>query len=220
MSLTRRLLRWFSSTAVLTAALFGLAGRWDLPLFWAYVALGSGSMLAGSLVIDPGLLRERRRPGPGGVDRRRPLCFQLSAGAAIVLAALDAGRFHWSAPVPLGLSLAALLGLALSFAGLVWAVANNPFFSPVVRIQAERGHVVVRSGPYGLVRHPGYLASVAAAPCGALALGSWWALVPAAAFVILMLRRTAIEDRFLHQELPGYREYAAAVRFRLVPGVW
>jgi protein-S-isoprenylcysteine O-methyltransferase Ste14 len=96
----------------------------------------------------------------------------------------------------------------------------NRFFSPVVRIQSERGHHLVDSGPYRLVRHPGYAGSLLSCVGGALALGSCWALVPVGALGVLILRRIVVEDRFLKANLEGYAEYSERVRYRLLPGVW
>ena len=95
----------------------------------------------------------------------------------------------------------------------------NKFAEITVRIQTERGHKVVDTGPYAIVRHPFYVASfwLAGIP---LSLGSYWALIPAAITVLVVVVRTALEDRTLQSELPGYKEYAARVRYRLIPGVW
>jgi protein-S-isoprenylcysteine O-methyltransferase Ste14 len=90
----------------------------------------------------------------------------------------------------------------------------------MVRIQEDRGHQVVTGGPYRYVRHPMYVGIILLFPCMALFLGSWWALVPASLIAILMVIRTALEDRTLRAELPGYAEYAQRVRYRLLPGVW
>jgi protein-S-isoprenylcysteine O-methyltransferase Ste14 len=100
------------------------------------------------------------------------------------------------------------------------AIVTNRFFSVAVRVQNDRGHRVVTGGPYAIVRHPGYLGMIVAAPASALALGSWWALVPALAYSGLIARRAAVEDRFLQSSLDGYAEYADRVRFRLIPRVW
>jgi protein-S-isoprenylcysteine O-methyltransferase Ste14 len=99
-------------------------------------------------------------------------------------------------------------------------MAVNPFLSTVVRIQDDRGHYVVMTGPYRYVRHPMYSAIFIMWPGIALALGSWWALIPAAVIDIIFVIRTALEDRTLQAELPGYAEYAQRTRYRLVPGVW
>ena len=114
----------------------------------------------------------------------------------------------------------ALVGYAAGMALAVCAMAANRFFSPVVRIQHERGHTLVTSGPYRFVRHPGYVGAILASLCGGVALGSWWSLVPLAPFAALFLRRTAVEDRMLRADLDGYAGYAERVRYRLVPGLW
>jgi protein-S-isoprenylcysteine O-methyltransferase Ste14 len=101
-----------------------------------------------------------------------------------------------------------------------WAMATNPFLSTIVRIQDDRGQYVVTSGPYRYVRHPMYAATLLMWPGIALELGSWWALISAAVIVIVFVIRTALEDRTLQAELPGYVDYAQHTRYRLVPGVW
>lgn len=101
-----------------------------------------------------------------------------------------------------------------------WAQAVNRFFEPGVRLQRERGQYVVTSGPYAAVRHPGYAGALMTFAGLALALGSWWALVPAAVAGALLILRTALEDALLRERLEGYADYARRVRFRLVPGVW
>ena len=216
----RLVLRIPFALAALGAILFGTAGRWDLPFVWGYLAVNAGVMVAGALLIDRGLLRERARPGSGGVDRSLRFTVLPFFGAHLVVAGLDVGRFHWSGELPAGWQLAALLGLALSMSLSVWSMHANRFFSPVVRIQSERGHQVITSGPYRWVRHPGYLAVFGAILCGGPALGSWWSVLVVSPMVPLIIRRTIIEDRYLHQHLEGYVEYAEHVRYRLVPWIW
>jgi protein-S-isoprenylcysteine O-methyltransferase Ste14 len=106
--------------------------------------------------------------------------------------------------------------------GAVAALAMyvNRFFSTTVRIQSERGHVVVSGGPYRVVRHPGYVGMLLVYAAIPFALGSRWALALAALTVILVVVRTALEDGTLRADLPGYAEYAGKVRYRLLPGVW
>jgi protein-S-isoprenylcysteine O-methyltransferase Ste14 len=99
-------------------------------------------------------------------------------------------------------------------------MVSNKFFSTSVRIQMERDHTVASGGPYRYVRHPGYVGYIVSGFAAPLALGSLWALIPAAITLCLLVVRTALEDRTLQDELDGYREYAARVRYRLLPGVW
>jgi protein-S-isoprenylcysteine O-methyltransferase Ste14 len=110
--------------------------------------------------------------------------------------------------------------IALGYAFAAWALIENRFFSSVVRIQADRGHVVCDSGPYRMVRHPGYAGSIPPLVGMVLALSSMWTLIPAAVALIIAVIRTALEDRTLQDELPGYRDYAGRVRYRLIPGIY
>ena len=125
----------------------------------------------------------------------------------------------WSA-VPLSIVILGYVLLAAGIAVSTWAQAVNRFFEPGVRLQRERGQQVISSGPYAIVRHPGYVGAVMIFAGLALALASWWALVPAAWASAVLIMRTSWEDTFLQAELDGYADYASHVRFRLVPGFW
>jgi protein-S-isoprenylcysteine O-methyltransferase Ste14 len=209
--------------AVASASLlFGAAGRWDLPMFWAYLSVWLAAIVLTALTADLDLMRERLRPAARGRDNLallRGLGFLVMVGHW-VLAGLDVGRYHWSIPVPAGLQFLGLLGLVASFGLIRWAQHVNRFFSSALRIQRDRGHHVITSGPYSYVRHPGYAAFILAGVCSGLVLGSWPALLFPLGFAVLFIRRAAVEDRLLKQELEGYAEYAALVRYRLVPGLW
>ena len=197
--------------------IFVSAGRWNLPMVWGVVAVLTIFLLVLVAIGDPGMVRERRKPGPGNRDRlTRPLSAVLLPSHWI-LVGLDVGRFRWSL-VPWEIQIAGLVGYAAAVAVVLWAMRVNPFYSSVVRVQADRGHHPITTGPYRSVRHPGYAASILAAVCGGLALGSWLAMLPILAYVALLVRRTLLEDRLLQQELDGYAEYAQQVRFRLVKG--
>ena len=139
-----------------------------------------------------------------------------------VLMFISAGLdFRWHGlRFPMWVTLAGLLVAMSGAAVTATAMYANRFFSSTVRIQTDRGHAVVSSGPYGLVRHPGYVGMFLAYLAMPVALGSLWALTPAVLTAILLVIRTALEDRTLRAELPGYAEYAATVRYRLLPGVW
>ena len=205
---------------LLPGILFGCAGRWDLPLVWAYVGVLISATVAVLLAIDPDLLRERVKPGPGGEDRNLRFLAMPFFLAHLVIAGLDVGRFHWSDTIPTWVRVGGLLGVAFAYSLTIWAMRVNRFFSPVVRIQTERGHRLVTSGPYAWVRHPGYAAALIMIGASGLALGSWWSLSANVPVVLLIFRRLLIEDRFLKQNLDGYRDYATRVRYRLMPGVW
>ena len=176
-------------------------------------------MVLAQFLMDPELRQERMKPAPGGIDRQirwAMLPFMLGYW---VVAGLDI-RWHGSEIIPQGWRVLGLAGLAASLGLALWALTQNRFFSPVVRVQTERGHHLISSGPYRFIRHPGYLGGAGSALCGAIVLGSWWAFLPAAGVVGVLVRRTILEDRFLHRELAGYPEYAGTVRYRLLPGIW
>ncbi len=200
--------------------IFASAGRVDLPVVWACIGVLVTAAVVGYSLMDPGLRKERMRPAPGGLDRRLRFAVMPFFLGHLVFAGLDIGRLHVSDTVPIALRIAGVVGYALSMALTIWAMWTNRFFSPVVRIQAERGHRLVTGGPYRLVRHPGYLGACGSIVFGGLALGSWWALAALAVPFALMIRRAIIEDRFLHENLDGYREYAERRKWRLMPGVW
>lgn len=203
--------------------LFGAAGRWDLPAFWLWLAV----MVAGSCAVlpllartSPGLIEERLHPGAAGRDP-----FGVAMGVAdllamLVLAGLDAGRFRWGPPVPPAAAIAAWVTIVGGFALVAWAMGVNRFFSSAVRIQSDRGQVVVTTGPYALVRHPGYTGGLLFMLGIGPALGSWWAAAPVLPALVWIVRRALLEDAMLRHELAGYADYAARVRFRLLPGVW
>lgn len=182
-------------------------------------------VVAGMAVVFAGeweLVRERMRRGPGTKwwDRLFWAFYGPMNLAVVVTAAVGEGRGRWGGAVPWW---GVAAGYALFLPGAVlhlWAVRANPFYAGTVRIQEERGQEVVSSGPYGIVRHPGYTGIVLMMAGMALALGSARALVPVAGVAALLVARTALEDRALRRELPGYEAYAARIRFRLLPGLW
>ena len=206
--------------ALVGAVLFGCAGRWDLPLFWAYLGVWAAALVAGGIVSDPTLTRERLLPGPGGQDfLSAAVLIPLWLGQQVV-AGLDVGRFHWSDSVPPAVQVTGLVAMAAALAVVVWAMAVNRFFSSVIRIQTDRGHRLVTSGPYRYVRHPAYAAFPFLMVGSGLALGSWLAALVGVLLVLPILRRTAMEDRALREQLEGYADYAQQVRYRVLPGVW
>jgi protein-S-isoprenylcysteine O-methyltransferase Ste14 len=202
------------------AALFVSAGTVAMLGFWIYVTIFAAVIAASFAFLDPGLLRERMRPG----GQRPPLglrLFTLVVLTHLIIAGLDRGRFHWSDDVPAWLRGAGLLAVAAGYGLAFWAMRVNRFFSSVVRIQSDRGQHVVTTGPYGWIRHPGYLAGLVIILSSGVALGSWLAT---AMLIVLslpfLLYRAITEDRVLQAELAGYRDYAARVPWRILPGIW
>jgi protein-S-isoprenylcysteine O-methyltransferase Ste14 len=201
--------------------LFGSAGRVDLPWVWGYLALWLVYLVAAievALRLNPDLVRERMKPP----SDREPLTRRLAVVPGIghlVVAGLDVGRFGWSSIGP-AIHTAGFVALAAGMALIGWTFAANRFASSAVRIQDERGQTVVSTGPYALVRHPMYLGVLLMTLGSGPALGSWWALLVVSPIVPIFVRRTRIEDRMLHEELPGYAEYARSTRWRIVPGVF
>ena len=127
---------------------------------------------------------------------------------------------HGGAGSPLWLIVPGFILISLGYAISAWAYAENRFFSSVVRIQADRGHAVCDSGPYRIVRHPGYGGNILALLGIVLALSSMWTLIPVAVALIISVIRTVLEDQTLQDQLPGYRDYARRVRYRLIPGIY
>ncbi|HEV2419978.1 MAG TPA: isoprenylcysteine carboxylmethyltransferase family protein [Terriglobia bacterium] len=213
------LTRWVASSFVLATMLMLCAGRVNGALT-AYLLIFAGMGLAIALVTDSSQGKERRKPGPAEIHPGSRVAASLLFLATVLVAALDAGRFHWTQPASETTQDFALALLMLAAVLQVWAMAVNPFFSTAIRIQPERRHELVTSGPYSFVRHPGYLAMTIIMPATALTLGSVIALIPALSYSVLILHRTVSEDLFLTEELRGYVGYATAVPFRLIPGIW
>jgi protein-S-isoprenylcysteine O-methyltransferase Ste14 len=136
-----------------------------------------------------------------------------------ILAGLDQ-RYGWTGGFPVAVQIASWVVCALSYGLLIWAMASNTFFSQVVRIQIDRGHTVSTQGPYRYVRHPGYIGMIFFKLGMAILLTSWWALAASGLCVLIILLRTALEDKTLQNELIGYKNYTREVRYRLLPGVW
>jgi protein-S-isoprenylcysteine O-methyltransferase Ste14 len=172
----------------------------------------------------PGLMAERQNieniQNAKAWDKVLAPLMALSVGyPMVVVAGLD-HRYDWSSEFPLWLIALGFILISLGYAFATWALAENRFFSSVVRIQTDRGHVVCDTGPYRVVRHPGYAGNILALLGIVLALGSVWTLIPAAVASIIAVIRTVLEDRTLQGELPGYRDYARGVRYRLIPWIF
>lgn len=221
----RWLVRETLGNLILLAMLFGIVGYWDWWNGWAmsatYLLWTAGSIIF-ILPVNPQMLAERSRPQPGSKKWDMFMVGTMGIFVLItyVIACLDV-RFGWAQPFPLWVQVA---GVVVAVFGydilLIWSMAANAFFTAIVRIQTDRQHTVVSSGPYRFVRHPGYVAALLFYLATPFLLGSTWSVLPALLTAIVLVIRTALEDKTLQAELPGYREYAGRVRFRLLPGVW
>ncbi|MFC2055923.1 methyltransferase family protein [Chloroflexota bacterium] len=219
-----RLLRAFAIMGFFIAALFLPAGRLDWWAGWEFLIAFFSATIALTIWMrrrDPALMEERSRTAENvkSWDKVIMGVYTVLLFVMLVVAGLDAGRFGLS-DMPAALRALGWLGLLTAYALVWWVMASNPFLSEMVRIQDERGHVVVTTGPYNYVRHPMYVGTITALSTIPLVLGSYWALIPAVLIDFLFVVRTAMEDRTLTEELPGYREYASRIRYRLLPGIW
>jgi protein-S-isoprenylcysteine O-methyltransferase Ste14 len=207
------------------ALLFAPAGTLHWPAAWVFLAtigilgVGCGLWLAKT---DPALLAERMRPmmqhDQPAADKKFMLAFGVVALAWFVAIGVDR-RMHAS-DVPIALQALGLAMLLLSTGFIMWVMRSNSFAAPVVKLQTERGHRVISTGPYAFVRHPMYSGTVLFFIGAPLLLGSWWGVAMAPLFALLFAIRAGIEERALVEGLPGYADYAASVRYRLIPGIW
>jgi protein-S-isoprenylcysteine O-methyltransferase Ste14 len=209
-----------------SALLFGAAGTIRWPAAWAYLILfitGAFWLTLRLARRDPALLAERLKSpvqkGQPFWDKFFILLMTVAWCAWLVLMGLDVVRFRWSV-MPLWLQCVGAAMIVLSFWMIGRAFRENPFLTAVVRIQTERGHTVVSTGPYAIVRHPLYASLLIYLPATALMLGSWAGLAGSVVFLGAFVFRTAMEDRELQRGLAGYTEYAARVRYRLIPFIW
>jgi len=211
------------SVALPPVLFFSFAGRWNLWYVWAYAGilaiLFSFNLLA-LYLKSPDLLQERMKLPSGRAYWTGPIIPAIALLLQPPIAGLD-HRFHWSDIVPLAGVLAGLVIVAIGWGLVNWAELINPFFSGAVHIQADRGQMVISEGPYGIVRHPGYAGGLLACVAGGLALNSLLSIIPVVVITLpILIYRTMIEDQMLRDELAGYADYAAKVRYRLIPGVW
>ncbi len=203
-----------------------ISRRWDWWEAWVYAAISIlGFIISRALAArrNPGLLRERaqsmQQENTEPWDRLLAPLVALGSVFISVAAALDK-LFAWSPDISIPVEVVALLAILAGYVIGTYALMENRFFSGVVRIQSDRGHAVVSSGPYSWVRHPGYAGVLLTYLAMPFFLDSLWAVIPAILVLMALVIRTSLEDRTLQEKLDGYREYAARVRYRLVPGIW
>ncbi len=221
---------WFGiSLTYLSIPLFLLFCGGD-AIWWQAWSFCVMILLAG---IGGRYLAEKRHPGilveRSSIEKARnakpwdkvlaPLMALSFSFPLVIIAGLD-HRYEWTPSFPLWVNISGLVLIALGYAFATWALIENRFFSTTVYIQTDRGHSVCDSGPYAFVRHPGYAGNLLAVAGIIMGLNSLWSLIPAMAALVITVMRTSLEDRTLHDELPGYSDYAKRVNYRLFPGIY
>lgn len=207
--------------------LFGGAGTFKWAMAWAYIVLTMGGVILSRILVarvHPDLLAERSasmeaKDVPAWDRLLVPFISTIIPLLLMLVAGLDK-RFGWTQPVSAWVLAAGFLLVTAAITLAIWAMVTNRFFSAFVRIQGERGQQVVSSGPYALVRHPGYTGGLLANFGAPLMLGTLWTFVPSLIGIVLIILRTKLEDRFLFKELEGYQDYTQKVRYKLLPKIW
>lgn len=205
--------------------LFVSAGRIDTPRAWIFVGIISLHYPVSILILykfNPELINQRARgirQDTKSWDKVLMPAIVIMGYIVLVVVGLDVGRFQWSS---LSIHFAVLGFMLYIIAAILgnWAVITNPHFEPTVRIQKDRDHQVITTGPYKIVRHPGYVAAILFPVSISLIIGSVFGLIPAGINMLLLIIRTSLEDNTLQNELNGYSEYAKRVKYRLLPWVW
>jgi protein-S-isoprenylcysteine O-methyltransferase Ste14 len=226
-TLWKAVIRLYALMIFMLAILFLAAGTIKWWEAWAYVAQALFVMIFSRAFIilkNPELALERAEAGQKESAKSWdkvivPWVSIYLPMISWILAGLDK-RFGWSPDLSDTIQ---IIALVLIFAGGMfgtWAIITNQFFSSHVRIQTDRGHTVVDSGPYRIMRHPGYAGGLLSWIAAPFFFGSYSVTIPTVAAIILFIVRTSKEDRTLQEELPGYKEYAQEVRYRLLPGIW
>ncbi len=212
--------------SIMMLVFFISAGRIDIPRAWIFFGAAFIYNILSTLIVfryNPELIIVRlriKREGSRSWDEVLMRITNLTGILLIpIIAGLDVGRYNLSLLQPVFL----IPGFLLFIMGailVIWAMSVNKFFEPTVRIQKDRDHKVISTGPYRLIRHPGYLSGILWMSSIPLIIGSIYAIIPLNVYYILMILRTYLEDQTLQKELPGYYEYTKKVRYRLIPFIW
>lgn len=206
--------------AGLVLFVFLAAGTIALPYFFAVLGIQFLFVVLSLVFLDRDLIRERIKPAGKDQDPSAPKLLSIFYMLHLFIAALDCGRLHISDNVPPPVQAGAVIIYALAWVSIFWAMKVNKFFSSAIRIQDDRGQQVIDKGPYAIIRHPGYSAALFIFISEGIALGSWISVIPAALIIGKLVQRTLMEEKMLHENLPGYTEYTERVRYRWIPGVW
>lgn len=207
------------------AILFAAAGKLAWINAWIYVGLISIYQIISTVVLakaNPEVLNERGTVAKAGTktfDKVYVALYPVLSFGSLVIIGFDAVRFQWSF-MPFWLTFVGIFMFIAVSPIALWAMAINKFFEWTVRIQDDRNQYVCTSGPYKIMRHPGYAGLIISLLAYPLVLGSWWGFLPNFTLIFIIVIRTALEDRTLQKELPGYKGYAQQVKYRLIPFIW
>jgi protein-S-isoprenylcysteine O-methyltransferase Ste14 len=220
---TQMIVRALLAPILMIGLLFLVAGRWDYWQAWVYTIINTIVLaLMGTLLTKNSELVEERLNPKEGMKGWDKFYFAVTTPlymVALLIGGLDA-RFGWTRNMPLFIYWSSVVIYLIGQAIFLWARYTNNYFSSVVRIQTDRGQTVCKDGPYHYVRHPGYVGGFLFTITIGLVLGSWWACIPQLVAALMLVWRTAREDRTLKAELPGYAEFTKETKYRLLPGVW
>lgn len=203
-----------------------ISGDWAWWEAWTYAVTAIlGFVLSRALAAKrhPDILAERARSMQmkDAKSWDKVLSPLMAFGSVFILIVAGFDRLYsWTGPLSIPLEISAFSVLLLGFAFGAWALMENRFFSGVVRIQTDRGHHVVTTGPYRFIRHPGYVGALWTYLAMPLVFSALWAFIPAVLTLVVIVIRTEMEDATLQKELPGYKEYAQKTKYRLFPGIW
>jgi protein-S-isoprenylcysteine O-methyltransferase Ste14 len=220
-NILRRLAQVLFSIILIAVILLAGSGKIDWFYAWAYIAASLLVIIINAFIFPRELISERGRKKENVEKWDKVISGLISLPwvALYLIAGLDF-RWVWSPPFGIWVHIAGMIIFLVGNALVTWAMLSNTYFSTAVRIQYDRGHTVSSSGPYGFIRHPGYLGMIIYLLASPLLLGSVWALIPAGLSAVLFTIRTVFEDNTLKNKLKGYKEYAERVKYRLIPGIW
>lgn len=223
-SKVKKIVKAVLSVFLFLSLIFVPAGTFNWPEAWLFFILYI-LIVAGLLMWlkknNPDLLKERMsvKKDVKSWDKIIIVTYTIFLMILLIITGLDAVRFRWS-NMPFVLKALGFIGFIPAVVFSLWAMVENTYASDMVRIQENRGHKTCTTGPYRYVRHPMYVGVIILVLCFPLALGSFYAFIPGSIIAILFILRTSLEDKTLKKELPGYKDYAKIVRYKLMPGVW
>ncbi len=207
--------------ALMGAILFLIAGTILLPTVWLCLGLRALFTFVSVLAMSEDVARERMKPGKGA--KPEPV-YNIGTTIAwishLLIVPLDLGRFHWSAGFPVWLTGAGAVATLCGYGMVIWALRHNEYMSARIRIQEDRGQHVIDTGPYAVIRHPNYAGGFLVSLSSGFVFGSWVSIPPMLLHAALFMVRTLQEEKALSDELEGYCEYTARVRWRFLPGIW